>query len=98
MGAQGIVTVKNFSDAGANTKIIDDWQQAKLPRLTLGGSLDLKAVAAPAGILGFGRLYVRPVDANNDGLFIRLKKGGEIVEKRIDPRPAPAVSRHHRGQ
>ncbi|MGE0550013.1 MAG: hypothetical protein AB7O24_17500 [Kofleriaceae bacterium] len=30
----GIMTIQKFTDAGTNTKIIDDWQQAKFPSVT----------------------------------------------------------------
>jgi hypothetical protein len=30
-------------------------------------------------------LYTRKIDSNNDGLFIRLKRGGEFVEVQVYP-------------
>jgi hypothetical protein len=30
-----------------------------------------------------GRIYVKQIDANNDGLFIKLKKAGAYVEVQI---------------
>jgi hypothetical protein len=191
----GIMTVRNFSDLGANTKIIDDWQNAKFPKATVGtlstssintggqfelgvkqtadtgfdfaltpyadantvnwslwnasrnerfycqrnpnafvcssvrqsggaavrpiiyqvqdvaqgttteafrinpdGSMrfsspdrfdsyqDLKAIPQPTTPpAGYGRMYVRAIDANNDGLFIQLKQNGVVTEFRIAP-------------
>jgi hypothetical protein len=30
-----------------------------------------------------GRVYVKQIDANNDGIFIKIKKGGSFVEVQI---------------
>jgi hypothetical protein len=45
---------------------------------------DLKVIAAPTSpSAGYGRIYAKVVDANNDGLFIKVKKAGAVVEVQI---------------
>ena len=52
---------------------------------TLGASyIDMDKMSAPLDpSVGTGRLYVKQVDANNDGLFMKIKQGGSIVEVQI---------------
>ena len=51
---------------------------------TVGNHLDFTRVAAPANPpADVGRLYHKQIDANNDGMFVKLKKAGSIVEVRI---------------
>jgi hypothetical protein len=46
--------------------------------------VDLDKITIPANpAADHGRLYVKEVDANNDGLFIKIKKGGTIVEVQV---------------
>lgn len=48
----------------------------------LGPYLDFDKIAAPADPgAEIGRQYFRTIDANNNGLFIKLKKNGSIVEE-----------------
>jgi hypothetical protein len=45
---------------------------------------DFTRIAAPGNpAANFGRIYCRQIDANNDGLFILLKKAGAYVEVQI---------------
>jgi hypothetical protein len=45
---------------------------------------DLVSIAAPANpSASMGRLYVKQIDSNNDGLFIQVKKAGGFVEVQI---------------
>ena len=51
---------------------------------TVGDHLDFKRVATPANpSVDVGRMYHRQIDSNNDGMFVKLKKAGSIVEVRI---------------
>ena len=51
---------------------------------TIGDYLDFTRVAAPANPpTDVGRLYHKQIDANNDGMFVKLKKAGAIVEVQI---------------
>ena len=51
---------------------------------TVGNHLDFTRVAAPANPPSdVGRLYHKQIDSNNDGMFVKLKKAGSIVEVRI---------------
>ena len=46
--------------------------------------MTLSTVSAPADpSTGEGRVYVNAVDANNDGIFIKIKKDGSIQEVQI---------------
>jgi len=51
----------------------------------LGASyLDVDIMSAPSDpSAGSGRIYLRTIDANNDGLFIKVKKAGSFVEVQI---------------
>ena len=50
----------------------------------IGNHLDFTRVTAPANpATDVGRLYHKQIDANNDGMFVKLKKAGSIVEVRI---------------
>jgi hypothetical protein len=31
-----------------------------------------------------GKLYVRHIDPSNDGLFIRIKRGGAVIEMEVE--------------
>ena len=52
---------------------------------TLGaGYLDLTRMTAPANpSANDGRVYAKTIDSDNDGLFIKIKKGGSFVEVQI---------------
>ena len=51
---------------------------------TVGNHLDFTRVATPSDpATNVGRLYHRQIDANNDGMFVKLKKAGAIVEVRV---------------
>jgi hypothetical protein len=46
--------------------------------------LDVARVAAPANpSTNEGRIYVKQIDANNDGVFAKIKKAGVFVEVQI---------------
>ena len=48
------------------------------------GYQDLTRMSAPADpSANIGRMYVKQIDANNDGLFMKIKQGGNIVEVQI---------------
>ena len=51
----------------------------------LGASyLDITRMSAPANpSANDGRLYVKQIDANNDGIFIKIKKAGGFVEVQV---------------
>jgi len=60
------------------------WAQVWGHILGVKNYADLYRVAAPANPgANIGRLYVKQIDANNDGLFIKLKKAGVITETQI---------------
>jgi hypothetical protein len=45
---------------------------------------DFDKITAPADpSADHGRVYVKQIDANNDGIFIKIKKGGSFVEVQI---------------
>ena len=51
---------------------------------TIGDHLDFTRVSAPANPPSdVGRLYHKQIDSNNDGMFVKLKKAGSIVEVRV---------------
>ena len=51
---------------------------------TIGDYLDFTRVNAPVSPpTDVGRLYHRQIDTNNDGMFVKLKKAGAIVEVQI---------------
>ena len=51
---------------------------------TVGNHLDFTRVSTPSDpAANVGRLYHRQIDANNDGMFVKLKKAGTIVEVRV---------------
>jgi hypothetical protein len=51
---------------------------------TVGDHLDFKRVTIPANPpTDVGRLYHKQIDTNNDGMFVKLKKAGAIVEVQI---------------
>ena len=46
--------------------------------------LDVKKMSAPADpSADYGRVYIKQVDANNDGIFIKIKKSGSFQEVQI---------------
>ena len=50
----------------------------------IGNHLDFTRVSTPSDpATDVGRLYHRQIDANNDGMFVKLKKAGAIVEVRV---------------
>ena len=50
----------------------------------VGNHLDFTRVTTPSDpATDVGRLYHRQIDDNNDGMFVKLKKAGTIVEVRI---------------
>jgi hypothetical protein len=58
----------------------------KVLRITNDGSLELTKVSVPADPTAeLGRLYFKQIDANNNGLFVKLKQAGSIVEVQIAP-------------
>lgn len=45
---------------------------------------DVKAITIPADpAAGYGRIYAKTVNSNNDGLFVKLKKSGTVMEVQI---------------
>jgi hypothetical protein len=45
---------------------------------------DFDKITAPADpSANHGRVYVKQIDSNNDGIFIKIKKGGSFVEVQI---------------
>ena len=45
---------------------------------------DIKRIAAPADpSANEGRMYIKQVDADNDGIFIKIKKSGSFTEVQI---------------
>ena len=52
--------------------------------LVTGTYIDILKVGSPADpSADIGRLYVKEIDANNDGLFIKVKRGTSIVEVQL---------------
>ena len=46
--------------------------------------LDVKKMSAPSSpATDYGRIYIKQVDSNNDGIFIKIKKSGSFVEVQI---------------
>jgi hypothetical protein len=53
--------------------------------LSISSYIDYTRIAAPAdpSSANRGRVYVKQIDTNNDGLFIKIKKAGAYVEVQI---------------
>ena len=50
----------------------------------IGNHLDFTRITIPSDpATDVGRLYHKQIDANNDGMFVKLKKAGSIVEVRV---------------
>jgi len=46
--------------------------------------MDVKKMSAPSDpATDYGRVYIKQVDADNDGIFIKIKKSGSFVEVQI---------------
>jgi hypothetical protein len=46
--------------------------------------MDIKKISAPSNpSADYGRIYIKQIDANNDGFFIKVKKGSSFVEIQI---------------
>jgi hypothetical protein len=46
--------------------------------------LDVKKITIPADpAADYGRVYIKQVDASNDGIFIKIKKSGSFQEVQI---------------
>lgn len=53
-------------------------------QITVNGFIDLSSITIPANpATTVGRSYVRTIDANNEGLFIKIKQAGAIVEVQL---------------
>jgi hypothetical protein len=51
---------------------------------TFDSYTDMDVITIPSDpASGKGRVYVKTIDANNDGIFIKLKRGGSYVEVQI---------------
>lgn len=51
---------------------------------TFDSYFDIKDIAAPSNpASNYGRVYLKSIDSNNDGLFMVMKKAGSFVEVQI---------------
>jgi hypothetical protein len=83
----GTMTNLNFADltpAGSETFIRDETMGDVARIRKTNNYNDFVTVSAPASpSSGIGRVYAKQIDANNDGLFIKVKKAGAITEVQI---------------
>ena len=71
-GTDAFLDVLKVVPNGANPTVVSDYP------------IDIKALAAaPASQAGYGRMYVKTIDANNEGCFIKQKVNGAIVEVQL---------------
>jgi len=71
-------------DLSPKTSVVNTSSTFASGKLTIDGYYDVKVVSAPGSpSSGYGRIYPKTIDANNDGLFIKIKKGGAFVEVQI---------------
>ncbi len=82
----------NLTPAADNARalgtIVLAWSQVNAYIHRVRNYVDFKTVTAPSdpalsGTFQASREYVRAIDANNDGLFIKIKKAGAIAEVQI---------------
>lgn len=85
IGGQMTGASGTFTDLAADTMIIDNKQKAKFnSQLTLGNYVDMKRISAPGNpATDWGRVYVKQIDTNNDGIFTKIKKAGAFVEVQL---------------
>ena len=51
---------------------------------TFDNYIDSKIISAPGNpASGYGRVYSKQIDSNNDGLFVKIQKAGGFVEVQI---------------
>jgi hypothetical protein len=80
----GAMTYTGFLDNGTRTRIIDEFQGMKAPVVSTS-AMELKRTTSSGTFpVGFGRVYLKPIDANNDGLFVKLLRNGVMTEVRVD--------------
>jgi hypothetical protein len=80
----GGLDVNKFSDYLGGTDIsASETVNIATPTL-FSNYTDLGRISAPANpSTNQGRFYVKQIDSNNDGLFVKIKKGGSFVEVQI---------------
>ncbi len=67
----GLITMAADIDLAANSLLNTNY-------------IDFDQISAPANpSANHGRMYVKQIDANNDGVFIKIKKAGGFVEVQI---------------
>ena len=77
-------TLVDLESGGGGGGTWDPVATETIQNKTIGNHLDFTRVAAPANPgADVGRLYHKQIDANNDGMFVKLKKAGAIVEVRV---------------
>ena len=55
-----------------------------LTNKSIGDFLDFYSISVPGNPAGnIGRLYIKQIDGQNEGLFVKLKKSGVIVEEQL---------------
>lgn len=78
----GIGTQTQALDMGGNN--ITNLGTIDSGNITIDGFIDLSSITIPADpATTVGRAYVRGIDANNEGLFVKIKQAGAIVEVQL---------------
>jgi hypothetical protein len=73
-----------YGTPGGPANIVTSSSSDTLSNKKIGTHLDFDRVSIPADpAADDARLYLKQIDANNDGLFIKIKKGGVIVEVQV---------------
>lgn len=76
----------NFISYETDTDIGFIWNGAAWVKITgdFQTYLDIKKISIPSNpSTDYGRIYVKQIDSNNDGVFAKIKKDGGFVEVQI---------------